>query len=220
VATQPRTAKLSSATQVLWDSGEPFDGFVAIYIALPGDHTLAALDNSYANLIPLRTVIPIVEGVYNQNCSLYFNADIEPPNTQYVAYWYDATKKRIAPSGDGTLFTVTADPHVLTPPTLTVPPTATTVPAPQEVPVVTASVPVFSRTFSSITVTASPFTYRNTQPVEEVIFISDGTITLLEISPNNVTWTAIGTSTSSITLLSGAYLRVTYTDAPTMNKMS
>ena len=128
-----RTAKLNSATTVQWTNAENFDGFVAIGIAFPGSYVQVSLDeNAPPQRIPQWTKVQIVNGKYNQSTTLFLNADIEPPNTQYAAYFYDATNTLIAPAaGTAALFSITADPYTLTPPTLTAPTAAVTPPSPE-----------------------------------------------------------------------------------------
>ena len=131
----PRVASLIPDTgTVLWSSGETFDGFILVGLALPtgsgGAYTTVALDDASPPVrLPQWTYISITAGVINPYTKLYWSADIEPPNTKYAAYFYDATRTRIAPTGAATLFQITQDPYVITVPTLTAP-TATSI-APQ-----------------------------------------------------------------------------------------
>ncbi len=139
--TPPQSTKITSASNVLWSSGALFSGYILLGLALPTD----ALGYQWAELrlygtsqrLPEWTVIPIVEGVIDNNTSIFLTSQLDPPNTRYVAYWYDNTWKRIYPYPIGVLptaFTVSTNPYIITPPTLTVPtvPTAALYPDPQD----------------------------------------------------------------------------------------
>jgi hypothetical protein len=132
MATAPRTAKLSGS--VAWSDASSFNGFVLIGIAFPNisgtDYATVALGNSLEKQrLPQWTRIPIVEGAFDQTSAVFYNADIEPPNTKYVGYYYDATGTRIGAAT--ALFTVTATPHAIEVPTLTVPTAAVSAPTPE-----------------------------------------------------------------------------------------
>lgn len=134
----PSKAKLSGS--VIWSSGENFDGYALILLALPGTHAAVSMDSTAPRCrIPTNTVVPITDGAYNQHVELFYNSDIEPPNTQYAAYFYDLNWVRIAPSGTADLFTISTNPHTLTAPTLTAPTAATSAPLPGSVSGTTAT---------------------------------------------------------------------------------
>lgn len=134
----PRTAQLTSAANIAWSNGSLFDGFALVGLAVPVDP-----DNSNApwpqlmkgrgsfpfQRLPLWAKIPIIQGVFDSNSTLFFNADIDPPNTQYVAYFYDSANVRRGTSSG--LFTVSADPTTVTIPTLTAPTAAGAPPTPE-----------------------------------------------------------------------------------------
>ena len=132
MATALRTAKLSGT--VTWSDASSFNGYVLIGVAFPNisavDYASIALGNSIEKQrLPKWTRVPIVEGAFDQGGELYYNADIEPPNTKYIAYYYDATGTRI---GSATaLFTITATPHAIEVPTLSVPTAAVAGPSPE-----------------------------------------------------------------------------------------
>jgi hypothetical protein len=60
-------------------------------------------------------MIPIDQGRFNDSIGVYYNTDITPPNTTYIAYYYDANRNPIA--GPSSPFSVTSD--TFTPPALT-----------------------------------------------------------------------------------------------------
>lgn len=40
-------------------------------------------------------MMPITDGQYDQICGVYYNADLTPPNDQYVALFFDTNNKQI-----------------------------------------------------------------------------------------------------------------------------
>lgn len=132
-----RTATLSGT--VNWSDGSAFTGYVYVGLALPvnsdGVWTKAYLkDQSYPPVrIPRWTTVCIEEGVFDPQTKLYFNADLTPPGTKYLAYWYDQANRRIYPATGATaaLFTIDATPFAITLPTLTLPTVASEVPTPE-----------------------------------------------------------------------------------------
>lgn len=130
----PRSAKLSGT--ITWSDGSNFNGFAVVALVFPTSGgsawpELVIEPGSPRQRIPVWSTIPIVNGVFNQSCGLWFNADINPPNTKYAIFYYDAANKLVAsPSSDSDFFTVTADPTTPTTYTLTVPTAGTAVPSP------------------------------------------------------------------------------------------
>lgn len=120
-----RTATLSGT--VTWSNGSPFDGYVLIGTVLPSGYSYASLSGDYPEPhLPLFTVVPISAGAFNQLARIYFNADLEPPNCRYGAYWYDTQNTLL--SGPSAIFDVTSDPYPILIPTLTAPAAGSTVP--------------------------------------------------------------------------------------------
>ena len=130
----PATATITpSTTTVKWSNTKNFNGWLALGLAVP---TLASIpyptistDAASPQIrLPIWITVPIVDGVMNQNTSVYLTTSIEPPSCQYVAYWYDINFALI--SGPSALFTVTSSPYTITVPTLTIPVAAVTGPTP------------------------------------------------------------------------------------------
>ena len=130
-------SQLTSASTVLWSGGEPFNGYVLLLMALPNYSgtvwTRVSLRDCKPKLrIPTRVKIPIREGVYDVDTRLWQTTSIIPPGVKYSSFFYDDTDRLIAVGPD--LFTVTVDPYVLAPPTLTDPTASVVSPAPEDVP--------------------------------------------------------------------------------------
>jgi len=82
--------------RLLWDNGANFNGYAWISV-IPGDneceYTTGQTGNSFpAETLPQFSVIPIVEGRYNSSLGLFYNADISPPGSTYIARFYDTTQ--------------------------------------------------------------------------------------------------------------------------------
>lgn len=81
--------------------------------------------------LPLYMKVLIVNGAIDQTVQALYNASINPPGTQYVAYWFTSEGTLITPaSGTAVSFTVSAPTTVLVVPTLTLP-TGASAPVPQ-----------------------------------------------------------------------------------------
>lgn len=122
-----------SVNPILWSNGKPFNGWIAMGLAVPTasgtPYPTVSVDSSSPQLrLPIWAPIPITNGIVNQNTFVYFTSTIEPPNCQYVAYWYDINFVLI--SGPSVLFTITSSPYTITVPTLTVPVAAVAGPTP------------------------------------------------------------------------------------------
>jgi hypothetical protein len=75
----------------------------------------------------------------------------------------------------------------------------------------------YTNPISTISVTASPFTYQNTTGYNADVIISGGTVSLVEFSRDNSTYYTTAILTNTILRLSpNDYVKVTYTSAPTM----
>lgn len=137
-AVNPKTAQM--AGNVTWSTGAPFDGYLLLVLVPPLDNSLNAWPTLQIGSgkyppqrVPLRTIIPIVQGTYDPSTRVFFNSSIDPPGTQYAPYWFDNNKKQIpdtgGPPGFG-MFFVSTDPCTLTPSQLPYPTLGTTPPNP------------------------------------------------------------------------------------------
>lgn len=75
-----------------------------------------------------------------------------------------------------------------------------------------------SATPSSITVSASPFTYQNTHGSPISVVLSGGTVSKTEFSTDNTNWYDVG-ALQKVDLQPNEYVRVTYSSTPTMTKV-
>lgn len=191
----PQKAKLAGT--VLWSTGETYDGYALLLLALPGSYAAVSMDGTFPRArIPTNTVVPITDGTYNQNVQLYFNSDIEPPNTQYAAYFYDLSWTRIAPSGTAALFTIATDPYTLVAPTLTAPTSATTAPLPGSVSGTTATYLYVSKEVPSGTMDGVNATFTLSTSSYRTIDLRLNGVSLLQ----NTAYTLVG---ATITMLAG-----------------
>ncbi len=129
---QPRTGKFAQTT-VTWSNGLNFNGFLLVSLVPPILSAVTYTEGDYgltypAETLPAFATIPIQNGLLNSNLGLFYNEDISPPNTTYIARWYDTTKRLV--SGPGSPFSVDSDPIVLTIPTPTAPTSGGTAPTP------------------------------------------------------------------------------------------
>ena len=130
----PRSAKFSQAVTTTWSDGSNFHGFILIGLVPPtsGGTDWASIDtgaDQYPRMrIPVLAFVPIVAGKFHAESTMWFTADLTPPNTRYVAWYFDSTKRQIA--GPSAQFQVTTDPFTPPSATLTVPTVGTTNPTP------------------------------------------------------------------------------------------
>ena len=127
-----RKSKISGT--VSWSDGSGFNGYYLVMTVLPTSSgvdwpEVAIGDSRTRTTVPNRAVLPVVDGVFNQNVGLFFTIDLNPPNVKYAAYAFDASLKQVA--GPTALFTVTADPTAMPSLTLTVPTAGTVIPSPE-----------------------------------------------------------------------------------------
>lgn len=130
----PRAAQLSTIpATVVWQSGQNFNGYVWIGLQLPNGYSQPTLVNSYIiQQLPRYTKVPIVNGVIDTTTGIFWNSDVDPPGTNYEAYFMDNNNVIIAPvSGSATPFSIGASVATLTVPTLTMPVYSQTQPVPQ-----------------------------------------------------------------------------------------
>jgi len=118
---QVRTGTINPSTNVLWSDGTTlFTGYYLFELRIPslGGTAWTSINvNTNVNgiQVPQFAMIPIVNGTPYAGLGLYYNADLTPPTTQYLAYLYDTSKRQVA--GPSSTFTVSA--ATFTPPTLT-----------------------------------------------------------------------------------------------------
>lgn len=82
-----------------------------------------------------------------------------------------------------------------------------------------ALTPTYPLAGSAIAVGGSPFTYQNLDCYEEEIYTVGGTVTSITYTPNGQAAVSTGSVTGPIRVRPGDSLVVTYTAAPTMNKI-
>ena len=73
---------------------------------------------------------------------------------------------------------------------------------------------------SGVTVTASPFAYHNTATGDIDVIVKGGTVSKVEFSRDGATYYDVGTVAGMFHLSPSDYLKVTYTVAPTMTKVT
>lgn len=113
-----------SAGSVTWSDGSNFNGYALCGLkSMTGytDTQFTLANTGLAKQLPRSnfTKLLIVEGQYQQNAGLIYNADINPPGTYYVAWIYDNSGEQIA--GPSSAFQVTSNPFTMPSFTLTVP---------------------------------------------------------------------------------------------------
>lgn len=127
----PRLSTIyTNPTSVTWSDGLTFfDGFLWIGIGLPsGGQSAFQWVTPYMialmryQALPAFIKIPIVNGAIDQTTQLMWNQDINPPGTNYVAYWFATDGTLITPaSGSATPFTISSLTTTINVPTLTIP---------------------------------------------------------------------------------------------------
>lgn len=137
MATSPSTSLLTGT--VNWSDGSRFDGYLHLGLVLPqnGDGqwpTTTLAGQLPPQRLPIWTVVPISAGVFDANTKVFYNTSLDPPNSQYVAYWYDLNRRRLFPTTGTppTPFTIAANPYAISLPTLTIPSTSATLPVPSD----------------------------------------------------------------------------------------
>jgi hypothetical protein len=115
----------SASQSVAWSDGTPFNGYALAGLnGLLGTGSTVwpsiSLGNRFAKrTIPAARMLPIVEGRFDQSSWLYFNADVTPPGSLYVAYFYDTNDKLVA--GWSSTFSVTGTSFTVPTPSLPAP---------------------------------------------------------------------------------------------------
>jgi hypothetical protein len=116
-----REGKPSISATVTWSDGTMFSGFALCGLKAMSGHTANEFTDINGRALPRSnfTQLLIRDGLYDQTAGLVYNADINPPNTQYVAWYYDVSGVQIA--GPTTAFTVSSASVSIPTETLTVP---------------------------------------------------------------------------------------------------
>jgi hypothetical protein len=78
--------------------------------------------------LPILTRIPIVDGVARQTEKVFYNADIDPPNSRYVAWLYDRNMVQLTEPTINDTFAVSADTFTPTVAAPVIPTLGTTLP--------------------------------------------------------------------------------------------
>lgn len=111
---------------ITWSDGTPFDGvcWIGLKSLVNGSAvawpTISLGNRSTRRSVPVWAPIPVTEGAFGTDFGVYYNADLTPHNSQYIAYYYDSNGVQIA--GPSTAFSVST-------PTFTVPSLTLTVPS-------------------------------------------------------------------------------------------
>jgi len=129
----PRVGRFSQDATLSWTDSSLFNGFILVGIVPPTsggtDWAQLSISDYYPpQRVPVFARVPITLGKYNSVAGLFFTADLEPPNTRYVCWFYDSTGRQIA--GPSAQFQVTTDPFTPPTPTLTVPSVGSVNPTP------------------------------------------------------------------------------------------
>lgn len=131
----PQYATLSQSMSVTWSDGTLFNGFLLLGLVFPiSGSQWAEIDlggQTPGERLPQFLKVPIVNGQFDNSVGVLYNSSISPPNTKYVAWYYDQSSfppRQIC--GPTALFTVNSG--TLTPPlcTLTAPTAGTIPPTP------------------------------------------------------------------------------------------
>jgi hypothetical protein len=131
----PQIGKLTGT--ITWSDGSNFNGFAVIGLVFPTSSgaawpELSLEPNSFRQRIPQWSVIPIVDGAFNSSVGLFYNENIDPPNTKYAIYYYDSSNKVVgSPSAPADFFIISAPTTTPTMYTLTVPIAGTAIPNPE-----------------------------------------------------------------------------------------
>jgi len=117
-----------SGTVTYSDGTTLLDGYVLLLIAYPTGYTSASIaDQLVPQAIGDHIKVRIQQGVYDQSARIYQNSSLEPPNTKYVAYFYNNNDTQL---GVTALFTISASPYSITVPSFAAPTATVSVPTP------------------------------------------------------------------------------------------
>jgi hypothetical protein len=180
-----RSATLSGT--VNWSDGTPFNGWALLLLVPPDGYSQMFLADIWPRVrLPLRLAVPITNGAFNQNCKVWYNADLEPPNSKWVIYWLDYTGTTIAsPASMSDAFTVSTETHNVTPPTLTAPTAEASLPPADWDPT-----PVALANFFTGNVNAGGYDITNVGDMECLRIICSGSVVTKSVNPELLTFGA------------------------------
>lgn len=118
-------AKIKTATDIVWDNGKLFDGFLLLGLMQTKDfwNERGAFEVIPGSLsyqkLPLWNMLRISAGKLPESRCVVKNSAITPPGTYYLAFVYDPALRPVW--GPTPPFTVTQDEQVITVPPLYVP---------------------------------------------------------------------------------------------------
>lgn len=122
----PRASQfLTDPVGVRWADGTLFDGYVWLGIVLPNNPAFKFpwLYGSWRyQQLPRFIKVPIINGAIDSTTQAFYNSDLNPPGTKYVAYWFSSDGTLITPAtGSAVPFIISTPFTTLTVPTLTLP---------------------------------------------------------------------------------------------------
>jgi len=122
------SAKIVTASTVLWSTGENFNGFLLLLTAPANNANSLYLRGERRLRVPVDLKVPVIDGVLCDDSRPWLTTELDPPGAKFCDIWYANDQVKIATGAS--LFTITADPHTITPPTLTTPAAVLTNPDP------------------------------------------------------------------------------------------
>lgn len=185
------SAVVTSAADIEWSSGDPFDGYAVFKLVPPTGSTYVVWEDSGLRASS-RYVVPVVAGELNGTVEVPYNAAFTPPNSQYRVFFFDKALNQIS-SGVG-LVTVSSDPYTVTVPTLTAPTAESSPPAYSYDPEVVEAMGGFTIENPSGTKDGSNTAFTISRNATNVVIIHEGQV-LLE----GVGFTRAGTAITAVT---------------------
>lgn len=169
---------------ITYDDGTPFNGWMLVGLVPPLRGNIPYM-SFYKVFAQQRTKLPqwvtfqIKNGEFQPTANLRYNTSISPPSTKYVSFFVDYEGNTIA---TGTLFEVTASPHLIVEPSFSIPTSGTNVPTPcQGVSVSALSTPIRETPSGAVDGTNKVFTL-SIIPPSFVIVALNGTVQMEGIS--------------------------------------
>jgi len=77
---------------ISWSDGTAFNGYALIGLKgmSGGGTTWPTIALKSGRTVPIWAECPILNGQFLDNCGVVYNSELVPPNTQYVAWYYDS----------------------------------------------------------------------------------------------------------------------------------